>query len=54
MTLSGNQQPVRTEITEAAMELGAEVSENGFLTHGFQFFGNLSSICLLFLGNPTV
>ncbi|CAI0427561.1 unnamed protein product [Linum tenue] len=26
VTLSGNQQPVRTEITEAAMELGAEVS----------------------------
>ncbi|PKU76669.1 hypothetical protein MA16_Dca001274 [Dendrobium catenatum] len=24
VTLSGNQQPVRTEITEAAMELGAE------------------------------
>lgn len=27
VTLSGNQQPVRTEITEAAMELGAEVSD---------------------------
>ncbi|KAK8937106.1 hypothetical protein KSP39_PZI011885 [Platanthera zijinensis] len=26
VTLSGNQLPVRTEITEAAMELGAEVS----------------------------
>lgn len=26
VTLSGNQQPVRTEITEAAMELGPEVS----------------------------
>ncbi|CAN1223634.1 Nucleoid-associated protein At2g24020, chloroplastic [Linum grandiflorum] len=26
VTLSGNQQPVRTEITEAAMELGSEVS----------------------------
>jgi len=26
VTLSGNQQPVRTEITEAALELGAEVS----------------------------
>ncbi|CAN1328521.1 Nucleoid-associated protein At2g24020, chloroplastic [Linum perenne] len=25
VTLSGNQQPVRTEITEAAMELGSEV-----------------------------
>ncbi|CAN1328503.1 Nucleoid-associated protein At2g24020, chloroplastic [Linum perenne] len=24
VTLSGNQQPVRTEITEAAMELGSE------------------------------
>ncbi|CAN1165366.1 Nucleoid-associated protein At2g24020, chloroplastic, partial [Linum perenne] len=28
VTLSGNQQPVRTEITEAAMELGSEVSVN--------------------------
>ncbi|RZC08773.1 Nucleoid-associated protein, chloroplastic isoform B [Glycine soja] len=27
VTLSGNQQPVRTEITEAAMELGSEVSK---------------------------
>ncbi|KAK3039605.1 hypothetical protein RJ639_029304 [Escallonia herrerae] len=27
VTLSGNQQPIRTEITEAAMDLGAEVSE---------------------------
>ena len=54
MTLSGNQQPVRTEITEAAMELGAEVSEHGFSTHGFHFFGNLSSTCLLFLGNHAV
>ncbi|KAK6126972.1 hypothetical protein DH2020_039283 [Rehmannia glutinosa] len=26
VTLSGNQQPIRTEITEAAMELGPEVS----------------------------
>ncbi|ONH98735.1 hypothetical protein PRUPE_7G264300 [Prunus persica] len=26
VTLSGNQQPVRTEITEAAMELGPEIS----------------------------
>jgi len=26
VTLSGNQQPVRTQITEAAMELGSEVS----------------------------
>lgn len=27
VTLSGNQQPIRTEITEAAMELGPEVSD---------------------------
>lgn len=26
VTLSGNQQPIRTEITEAAMALGPEVS----------------------------
>ncbi|XP_042503835.1 uncharacterized protein LOC122080990 isoform X6 [Macadamia integrifolia] len=27
VTLSGNQQPVRTEITEAAMELGPEATQ---------------------------
>lgn len=33
VTLSGNQQPVRTEITEAAMELGSEVILRNSLMH---------------------
>jgi len=31
VTLSGNQQPIRTDITEAAMELGSEVSNHTYL-----------------------
>lgn len=44
VTLSGNQQPVRTEITEAAMELGAEVSFLVLVHHCFSL--NSTFICL--------
>lgn len=39
MTLSGNQQPLRTEITEAAMKLGPEVSMHSAVVHSKIWYG---------------
>ena len=47
VTLSGNQQPVRTEITEAAMELGPEVSSTIYLTLFYVFLSGFIDYCFL-------